>query len=235
MNFNRRDFMASAAALVALPHISTVLANDDRARIPSYKPPSRSAPGGRIGGGSRGAQDEIPTLLVLAPDHKGLTATDQPTVYWYLSQPTDGALLSLKIANVASGEVLLSRALTGEVTRGIHALSFTSEGIRLPAGAEYEWRVSFAAKDDPSKTMLSKGLIAYEEAKADLKRNLSKAKREDLISVYASAGYWYDAIQSVSELIDADPGDANFKLMRGALLDQVRLHDAADYDREAVG
>src|SRR5713101_569860 len=48
-----------------------------------YKPPKRGAPGGREGAGTRGLRDSL-TLAVLAPkDHTGLTAQEQPVLYWY--------------------------------------------------------------------------------------------------------------------------------------------------------
>src|SRR5437899_2800630 len=56
--------------------------------VPIYKPPLRGAPGGRVGGGTRGAPDRSVVLSVLTPDHSGLTTQEQPSLYWYLSQPT---------------------------------------------------------------------------------------------------------------------------------------------------
>src|SRR5271168_697816 len=53
--------------------------------MPHYVPPMRGAPGGRTGGGSRGIKGSDLTIAVLAPDHVGLTAEDQPTLYWYAS------------------------------------------------------------------------------------------------------------------------------------------------------
>jgi len=45
---------------------------------PVYRPPKRGAPGGRVGGGTRGFQREVFVLSVLAPDHTGLTVSEQP-------------------------------------------------------------------------------------------------------------------------------------------------------------
>src|SRR6266446_3322162 len=53
----------------------------------TYKPPRRGAPGGREGAGTRSLGGS--TVAVLAPkDHTGLTAQEQPVLYWYLSQET---------------------------------------------------------------------------------------------------------------------------------------------------
>ena len=47
---------------------------------PLYKPPLRGAPGGRVGGGTRGSEREVFVLSVLAPDHTGLTLNEQPSL-----------------------------------------------------------------------------------------------------------------------------------------------------------
>src|SRR3984893_1275268 len=58
---------------------------------PTYKPPPRGAPGGRVGGASRGtvkATIPLPTIDLLAPDgHTGLTANNTPILYFFVSQP----------------------------------------------------------------------------------------------------------------------------------------------------
>src|SRR5690348_12331481 len=53
--------------------------------IPVYKPPVRGAPGGRVGGGSRGDSQTF-QLSVLAPSHTGQTIHEQPVLFWYVSK-----------------------------------------------------------------------------------------------------------------------------------------------------
>ena len=55
---------------------------------PVYRPPLRGAPRGRVGGGSRGTGRESFVLSVLAPDHTGLTTSEQPSLYWFISGPS---------------------------------------------------------------------------------------------------------------------------------------------------
>ena len=50
------------------------------ASAPVYKPPLRGAPGGRVGGGTRGTGREAFILSVLAPAHTGLTSSEQPVL-----------------------------------------------------------------------------------------------------------------------------------------------------------
>jgi hypothetical protein len=59
---------------------------------PIYKPPLRGAPSSRVGGGTRGEEGDSIALTVLAPGHTGWSASDQPTLYWYLSKPANTRL-----------------------------------------------------------------------------------------------------------------------------------------------
>src|SRR3972149_4180102 len=51
----------------------------------STSPPLRGAPGGRVGGGTRGVAREVFVLSALAPNHTGLTVSDQPSLFWFIS------------------------------------------------------------------------------------------------------------------------------------------------------
>ena len=45
--------------------------------VPLYQPPRRGAPGGRVGGGTRGPSPGLPFLYALVPDHVAVTAEEQ--------------------------------------------------------------------------------------------------------------------------------------------------------------
>src|ERR1043166_6096678 len=57
------------------------------ARPPIYKPPDPLAPKVRADGHSRGTDDAVLTLTVLAPEHVGQTTKDQPSLFWYQPRP----------------------------------------------------------------------------------------------------------------------------------------------------
>ena len=48
--------------------------------------------------------------------------------------------------------------------------------------------------------------------------------------LYAEAGLWYDALSSLSDLIEATPDNPGLRQQRAALLKQVGLTDAAASD-----
>ena len=51
-------------------------------------------------------------------------------------------------------------------------------------------------------------------------------------SAYAQAGIWYDALDAISNAIEANPNDASLKEQRAALLKQVGLSQAAALDQK---
>jgi hypothetical protein len=55
-----------------------------------------------------------------------------------------------------------------------------------------------------------------------------------LPAVYAGAGYWYDAIWLLSELIRANPDEPRFRRQRLALLETVPLPAVIAHDRQAL-
>ena len=63
-------------------------AKDAADSAPVYTPPQRGAPQRRVGGSSRGVESALPRVILLVPDHVGLTASENPPLYWYLSKPT---------------------------------------------------------------------------------------------------------------------------------------------------
>src|SRR5205823_2562581 len=82
-----------AIALCAIGLAVAAHAADEKKATPQagaanveYKPPARGAPKARVGGSTRALASAL-TLSVIAPDHTGLAATEQPELFWYISQP----------------------------------------------------------------------------------------------------------------------------------------------------
>src|SRR5207253_604434 len=92
------------------------------AAAPAYKPPLRGAPGGRVGGGTRGTGRETSFVLsVLAPDHTGLTASEQPSLYWFISRPT-AFPVEISIVDPSATEPLLEAQLPPPIEPGVHRI-----------------------------------------------------------------------------------------------------------------
>src|SRR5262245_52463049 len=76
-----------------------------------YQPPVANAPRARVGGASRGAGSVSVRLAVLAPDHVGYTSREQPTLYWYLSEPV-AARIQITLTTEDAVAPVLEQTLT---------------------------------------------------------------------------------------------------------------------------
>ena len=200
----------------------------------SYKPPMRGAPAARIGGGTRGIGDQTLTLVVLAPDHTGLTTKEQPTLYWYASEPVP-AKLEVTLINDDNIDPELEEVVATPGNAGIQSIDLKKAGARLETGKEYRWFVSVIA--DPgqrSNDVVASGTIQRIDASDKLKGEVDAADENSLASIYANEGIWYDAIDALNRMIEKSPDNKELQQQRTAILEQVGLQDAADYTRAQV-
>jgi len=203
------------------------------ADIVTYKPPQRGAPGGREGAGTRGTGGPLPTLAVLTPkEHTGLTIQAQPVLYWYLSQETQHPV-DIILTDRQSVKPLLETRLHPPLQPGIQLVRLADYNIRLVPGVAYKWSVSLIT--DPtqhSRDVVTAGTIERIDLPDELRGQLVQADKRTAAHLYAKAGLWYDAIATLSELIDTVPQDTLLRQQRATLLDQEGLTEAAAYDRQ---
>jgi len=193
------------------------------ASVPVYTPPKRGAPGGRVGGGTRGTQREVFILSVLAPDQSGFTTNEQPALYWFISNSTSFPV-ELTVMDPQGVKAILETRLPAPVTAGIHRIRLADYNVRLAPGAAYRWFVSVVPDvDRRSKDIMAGGTIECIQMPDELTAKLAQAAKADLPSIYAQAGLWYDTVAAISELIEAAPQDQALRKQRTALLAQVGL------------
>ena len=199
---------------------------------PEYKAPREGFPVAGSGG-SRGAEQSV-VLWVLTPEDAGLTTQEQPSLYWYTSQPTSYPI-ELILIEVQAIEPILRTRINSPSQASIQRIRLADYGVRLKTGSLYRWFIAIVP--DParrSKDILAGGFIELVEAPAALRTRLAEAGPTRAAVVYADEGIWYDALSSISDLIDAAPQDATLRAQRAALLEQVQLQEAADFDRRAA-
>jgi Domain of Unknown Function (DUF928) len=211
----------SCVAVLTLSTPLSALAAD--ANAPVYNPPKRGAPGGRVGGGTRGIQREVFVLSVLAPDHSGFTTNEQPSLYWFISNATS-LPVELTVMDPQGVQPILETRLPVPVTPGVHRIRLADYNVHLAPGAAYRWFVAVVPDADRrSKDIMAGGAIERVEMPEELKAKVAKAAKSDLPSLYGEAGLWYDTVAAISELIDAAPQDQALHKQRTALLSQVGL------------
>ena len=196
---------------------------------PKYNFPIRGAPGTRLGGGTRGIPQEF-TLAVLAPDHTGLTVQERPSLYWYLSKSTPYPLV-FTLIDVGAEKSILEVRLTPPAQAGVQRIRLADYGVVLKRGVQYQWFVALALDPDHrSSDIIAGGVIERVDPSKELSSQMAQAKGVDALWMYAEAGIWYDAVASISELIDGAPSERSLRQQRALLLNQVGLPEIAAYD-----
>ena len=164
-------------------------------------------------------------VSVLAPDDRALTITEQPTLYWFISNDTS---LPVEVVVMDPGGVapMLEFSMAPPTRAGIHAIRLADHGIRLTPGIAYRWYVAVVPDAGRrSRDILAGGTVERIVPSPDLSASLSQAGRDERVFLYASAGLWYDALTAVAEMVDDASGDPAPQRQRAALLKQVGLPD----------
>jgi Domain of Unknown Function (DUF928) len=202
------------------------------ATAPVYKPPLRGAPSGRVGGGTRsGSARDMFVLSALVPVDSGLTTSEQPVLYWFISNATT-LPVEVAISDPRATQPLLETRLPSPVQPGVHRIKLADHGVRLAPGVAYRWSVSVISDvNRRSKDILAGGVIERVEAPTGLRQKLALTPSDQYPFIYADAGLWYDALDSISNLIELRPNDAQLQKQRSALLTQVGLPEIGDAGR----
>lgn len=197
--------------------------------IPVYKPKVMGAPTRRVGGGSRGLCDvglanrTNTSLTILASVYTGTTSTSQPTVYWSISEGINKPI-DVTVNTMGFPPVKLFESTINSPKAGIHAIDFKKENITLKPGTEYELSLALICNaDDRSADIGANSAIQYEPASGELSQKIASAEKVEHPFIYAQAGFWYDAINSVLVLVGNEPSNSKYRKWRDALLQNVNL------------
>ncbi len=188
-----------------------------------YRPPSRGAPKVRVGGSTRGIAQRL-SLAVIAPDHVGLSSIAQPDLYWYISRPVESPL-EFALYPVDATDPLVEKAIPPVATAGIQRIRLSELGVKLKAGEEYQWLISFASKPNSrAKDAIASGRVRMQPASSPL----------GSYAAAAQAGYWYDAYASLRNEMARHPNDAKLAAVQQTLLEQVGLGEVARSETERL-
>ena len=183
-----------------------------------YKPPLLDAPRTRVDGGAGDTGSEAASLQVLAPDHAGLTTQVQPTLYWYARTPVAVRFEFVRIDEAGVVPLLEVKAGSDKVA-GIQQLNLGDHNISLQPELAYQWSVAPVMDEDSRSTAVIERMKPGE----GLTSRIEKSRGMDLVGVYAIEGIWYDALETISSMIDKSPEDQGLVAIRASLLDQVGL------------
>jgi hypothetical protein len=171
-------------------------------------------------------------LMAVAPEHVGFTSNAQPVLRWYISGAWDKEILfTMNEVGSTSPDPVAEAKIDGPDKEGIYQIRLADYNVTLKPGVDYEYFLSIVVNEkERSGDVVSSAAIRYVEPSKELTELLKNTPKEKAHYAYAENGYYYDAVASVSNLIDANPNDEGLRVQRGALLAQVKLGNAAVYD-----
>jgi hypothetical protein len=191
---------------------------------PVYKPPQVGAPGGRVGGGTRGVGGDLLNLAALAPNHVGLTTQAQPMLYWYLSGTSNFPLI-FTLSDYKAVKPLVEKQIKMPQQAGIFGISLKEFGIQLEPGTVYRWFVSIVPDQERrARDLVAGAMIELAPPSEALNDKIRvSANSVETAYAYAEAGIWYDALMALGEAIDSSPGNLDLQQKRLNLLKQVGI------------
>ncbi len=200
----------------------------------TYKAPDNAvtAPRKDVDAGSRGWNSTMPSLYVLAPNHTGLTTRGQPSLFWYQSGPSS-TRIEVTIIEPGKAKPVLRVGADKADQPGIHRLVLSRYNVILTPGVVYKWTVALVP--DPanrSQDVIASDTIRRVEPDTRLTAAMAGADGLDKAAHYAGKGIWYDALETVTNEIDAAPKDKEIRRLRASLLEQAGLKLAAASDRK---
>jgi len=193
---------------------------------PVYKPPMMGAPAVRVGGASRGDGVDA-SLMALVPDHAGLTTKAHPSLFWYQSKPAK-ARLELTLTEPKQVKPLLRLEAAAAKKEGIQRVRLGKYNAELAPGSSCKWSVALVSDaQNRSKDVVATGVITRVAESEELAKKLQAATPAERPFIYAEAGIWYDALEAISDLIEANPKEPAYRAQRAALLEQIGLKEIA--------
>jgi hypothetical protein len=169
-----------------------------------YKPPLRGAPGGRVGGASRGTikpTTPLPIIDLLAPeDHTGLTTSAAPTLYFRVSRQVNFPM-RVTISAPRQPAPIIEASIPSPPAAGIYAIRLADYRVRLDPGIVYTWSVSVILNPAaPSRNIVASASLLHVPADPRLDAAVVTAPPARRAALFAEDGLWYDAVAAAAGL-----------------------------------
>lgn len=194
-------------------------------------PPGSGAPSGTVGGASRPLKSIcLPpkavsqhALIALAPGKQiGLTALGRPKFVIFLPD-TIAQTIEISLFDAQMRGVYQTTIAKPNQT-GLVNLELPSTAPALEIGKRYYWTVALVCnQQDRTEDWVTGGWIQRSTLPSELAAKLSGKTPLDRVALYAQAGFWYDAFNTLIELQNAPPASQAIAKTWGKLLKSVGL------------
>jgi len=185
-----------------------------------WKPRIAGAPGGRVGGAVRGSSD-LATPLVLAPGNLAMTVKAAPSLFWHLDAAApESVKILFTLIDTNAEAPLVEVELESPPGAGVQRVRLAEYAVELETGRSYAWSIALVPDmENRAKDRVSQGLI---------QRVLVSGKPPFEAQEFAARGLWYDALESLSDAVDAGPDQSEALARRRSLLTQAGIVMGAD-------
>ncbi|MGI9499697.1 MAG: DUF928 domain-containing protein [Geminicoccaceae bacterium] len=199
-----------------------------------FVPHDVGAPEVTDAGGVR-AISVLPKIELLAPQQVARALSPTPTLYWHVSKAVEGPVrFTLLVDNPTASTPLLEAEVDGIDQEGIYSISLEDHGLALENGKRYIWSIALSADNNNySSAPVAQTMMEHETAPG-LTKTLDGALPETRAVRFAAEGYWYDAVDTLSDQIGRSL-DKSWQAARARLLSQAGLPHAARFDLQRAG
>ena len=205
-----RAITLAAAASVALPSAGWAVPFNPQASLLS-KPGNRRGAATRAGGEQCRA-DKDQRLTALVPrSNNGWTLSERPNLHWYMPS-SSFKLARFDLYEVGEGEQHQAYSAEFPITGNAGVTSSVHLDPPLPPltiGQSYRWVIVLVCPDQPSRNVFAEGWVQRVQPKAAVAAQLAAAAPEDRFKIYAEAGLWYDTLQELAQLRQAQPQESS--------------------------
>lgn len=219
------NYIFASPALASFPEqtLSTV----------QYVPPYRGTPRRTQGTGTRGDDESksVALKLLVPDDHTGQTISGHPTFFWYISEvPTEPVEFSLVESGVAQPIFVQQLQLN---KAGIVRIEMPKNLPELVPGKEYRWSVTVIGNANRrSNDTFAQSWIKRVPTTPTLQQQLAAANSDrDRALIYAKAGLWYDALNTLSTAQAANSTNSSIRQDFLSLLDRAGLAEVAQQEQ----
>ncbi|HLO85944.1 MAG TPA: DUF928 domain-containing protein [Nostocaceae cyanobacterium] len=239
----------SAIAKPAMTNQKIVIAQAAKFNPP--KPPTGSAPGGRIRGGARRSNNLIVcpktkpdfTALVYNTQQEqditnvwGYTTLGHPSLLFYIPFSKQSPYLTeftLTEEDIDStkddGSSIYTTTIALPDKPGVISWTLPAEAPELKVGKRYRWYLSINCdQDQMSPPMYVEGVIYRVELNPTVANKLKTATLVEKFAIYAENGIWHEAIATLAELRRQNPQDKSLQNYWQSLLTDIKLEDVAE-------
>ncbi len=187
------------------PQINPVVFNDPA-------PPRQGSPSGRRrGGASRGPCRQFENLTALVPRQDGVvwgqTSRDRPSVWVYLPAPLSSQTpIEFVVQDAADQELYTTRIVAPGTKSGLIKIAMPANAKPLAIGQPYFWTLSvYCNPGKPSEAVFVKGMV--QRMASPTAPQTSPAPTFEQVRLEAANGLWYDALDTLAALYQAQPND----------------------------